>query len=94
MRIIFFREIEYFYKNHPQSKNLLLSWSKRIKDMSPKHFIELRKSFQQADQVGELTVFNIGSNYRLIARIDYESQQVIIRKVLPHKDYEKGKWKN
>lgn len=50
--------------------------------------------FQQADQVGEFTVFNIGSNYRLITRINYESQQVIVREVLPHKEYERGKWKN
>ncbi|MFZ4557762.1 MAG: type II toxin-antitoxin system HigB family toxin [Pseudanabaena sp.] len=35
----------------------------------------------------------MGSNYRLIARIKYDSQQVFIRNVLPHKEYERGKWK-
>jgi len=94
MKISFFRKLECFYEIHPQSKKLLISWSKRIKTISPKHFVELGKFFQQADQVGEFTVFNIGSNYRLITRINYESQQVIIREVLPHKEYERGKWKN
>jgi mRNA interferase HigB len=93
MNIIFSSKLEAFYQNQPKSKNLLLSWTKRIKVISPKHFIELRESFQQADQVGELTVFNIGSNYRLIARINYQSQQVIIREILPHKEYERVKWK-
>jgi mRNA interferase HigB len=93
MNIIFSSKLEAFYQNQPKSKNLLLSWSKRIKVISPKHFIELRESFQQADQVGELTVFNIGSNYRLIARINYQSQQVVIREILPHKEYERVKWK-
>lgn len=93
MNIIFFRKLENFYANHPKSKNLLRSWSKRIQNISPKHFVELREFFQQADQVGELTVFNIGSNYRLIAQIDYESQKIIIREVLPHKEYERSKWK-
>lgn len=93
MNIIFSSKLENFYVNHPKSKNLLISWSKRVKTISPKHFIELRESFQQADQVGELTVFNIGSNYRLITLIDYESQKIIIREVLPHKEYERGKWK-
>jgi mRNA interferase HigB len=93
MKIAFFRKLEGFYANHPETKELLRSWSKRIQDISPKHFVELREFFQQADQVGELTVFNIGSNYRLIAQIDYESQKTIIREVLPHKEYERGKWK-
>lgn len=93
MNITFFRKLENFYANHPKSKNLLIAWSKRINLISPKHFIELRVFFQQADQVGELTVFNIGSNYRLITSIDYESQKIIIREVLPHKEYERGKWK-
>ncbi len=93
MEIIFFSTVKTFFQNHPDSKKLLLSWSKKIKGTSPKHFIELKEVFQQADQVGELTVFNIGSNYRLIARIKYDSQQVFIRNVLPHKEYERGKWK-
>ena len=93
MNVVFSSRLEAFYQNQPKSKNLLLSWSKKIKVISPKHFIELKEFFQQADQVGELTVFNIGSNYRLIARINYESQQVIIREILPHKDYEQGKLK-
>ncbi|PZO39390.1 MAG: hypothetical protein DCF19_14210 [Pseudanabaena frigida] len=93
MKIVFFNVVEKFSERNPDSQKLLLSWSKRIKVISPKHFVELREFFQQADQVGELTVFNIGSNYRLIARINYESQQVFIRNVLPHKEYERGKWK-
>ena len=64
------------------------------KDYKSKAFVELGNFLQQADQVGEFTVFNIGSNYQLITRINYESQQVIIREVLPHKEYERGKWKN
>ena len=94
MNIILFRKLENFYANHPKSKNLLRSWSKRIQNISPKHFVELREFFQQADQVGELTVFNIGSNYRLIAQIDYESQKIIIREVLPHKSMKEVNGKN
>lgn len=93
MNVVFSSKLEAFYQNQPKSKNLLLSWRKRIKVISPKHFIELKEFFQPADQVGELTVFNISSNYRLIAQINYESQQVIIRETFPYKDYELGKWK-
>lgn len=45
----------------------------------------MRKIFPSADLVGNFTVFNIkGNHYRLITRIDYESQLLFIRAVLTH----------
>jgi mRNA-degrading endonuclease HigB of HigAB toxin-antitoxin module len=50
--------------------------------------------FPSADQVGKLTVFNIGGNTaRLIAAIHYNRQKVYIRAVLTHDEYDEGKWK-
>jgi hypothetical protein len=47
-----------------------------------------------ADQVGGLTVFNIGGNKaRLIAAIHYNRRKVYIRAVLTHAEYDAGKWK-
>lgn len=44
-----------------------------------------------ADQVGRLTVFNIGGNeYRLVTYIDYRRHKVFIRAVLTHAGYDKG----
>jgi len=57
-------------------------------------FAELRATFPSADQVGKLTVFNIGGNTtRLIAAIHYNRQKVYIRAVLTHEEYDEGKWK-
>jgi HigB_toxin, RelE-like toxic component of a toxin-antitoxin system len=50
--------------------------------------------FPSADQVGKLTVFNIGGNkVRLIAAIHYNRHKVYIRAVLTHSEYDEGKWK-
>jgi mRNA interferase HigB len=50
--------------------------------------------FPLADQVGKLTVFNIGGNkVRLIAAIHYNRKKVYIRAVLTHSEYNEGKWK-
>lgn len=50
--------------------------------------------FPSADQVGKLTVFNIGGNkVRLIAAIHYNHQKVYIRAVLTHLEYDQGKCK-
>ncbi len=50
--------------------------------------------FPHADQVGGLTVFNIGGNKaRLVAAIHYNRRKVYIRAVLTHAEYDAGKWK-
>lgn len=57
-------------------------------------FAELRKTFGNADQVGKLTVFNIGGNkVRLIAAIHYNRRTIYIRAVMTHREYDEGKWK-
>ena len=57
-------------------------------------FAELRVLFPSADQVGKLTVFNIGGNKaRLIAAIHYNRQKVYIRAILTHAGYDEEKWK-
>jgi mRNA interferase HigB len=56
--------------------------------------VELRETFPGADQVGGLTVFNIGGNkVRLIAAIHYNRKIIYIRAVLTHREYDEGKWK-
>ena len=50
--------------------------------------------FASSDQVGRLTVFNIGGNkVRLIAAIHYNRKKVYIRAVLTHEEYGESKWK-
>ena len=57
-------------------------------------FAEVRAVFPSTDQVGKLTVFNIGGNKaRLIAAIHYNRRRVYIRAVLTHPEYDEGKWK-
>lgn len=57
-------------------------------------FAELRMVFPSADQVGKLTVFNIGGNKaRLIAAMHYNRQRVYICALLTHQEYDEGKWK-
>ncbi len=62
--------------------------------MDFKSFADLRNTFGSADQVGNLTVFNIGGNkLRLIAAIHYNRRIIYIRAVLTHQEYDEGKWK-
>lgn len=55
---------------------------------------QLIASFPSADYVPPFTVFNVkGNKYRLIALIDYAEQIVVVRDILTHATYSKGKWK-
>jgi mRNA interferase HigB len=54
----------------------------------------LHQTFPSADLVERLTVFNIaGNKFRLITRVEYQRQEIYIRNVLTHAEYDKEDWK-
>ncbi len=93
MHVISKKRLQKFWTKHSDAEPSLSEWYKRINSKEFKNFVELRKDFPAADQVGKLTVFNIGKKYRLITFVDYEYQKVFIRDVLTHAEYDKEKWK-
>jgi len=94
MHIITRLRLVVFWEKHPDAKTSLLLWYKLIITASWKNFAKVREVFSSADQVGNLTVFNIGGNkYRLITLIDYTHQKVFIRHVLTHAEYDQNDWK-
>lgn len=94
MRIITRKRLNEFAEKHPDAKSALQHWYKHVKEKDFKSFAELRETFPGADQVGTLTVFNIGGNkIRLIAAIHYNRRILYIRAVLTHREYDEGKWK-
>lgn len=59
-----------------------------------KNFAEVLLSYPHADQVGRLTVFNIGGNkYRLVVAIHRNRGKVFIRDILTHSEYDSATWK-
>lgn len=83
-----------FAKQHPETGSALDHWYRIVKHTDFSSFVALRKTFPGADQVGRLTVFNIGGNKaRLIAAVHYNRRTIYIRHVLTHKEYDKGTWK-
>lgn len=94
MHIITRKRLNEFAEKHPDTKSALQHWYKQAKTNDFQSFAELRKSFSSADQVGKLTVFNIGGNkVRLIAAIHYNRRTIYIRAVLTHREYAEGTWK-
>lgn len=94
MHLITRKTLRTFWQQHPDSKTALERWSQIIEKNNFDSFIQLRATFPSADQVGKLTIFNIGGNkYRLIAAIHFNRHKVYIRHILTHAEYDKDNWK-
>lgn len=94
MHIIIRKKLNEYVEKHLDTKSSLEHWYRLMKSRDFVSFTDLRSAFPSADQVGKLTVFNIGGNKaRLIAAIHYNRRTIYIRAVLTHDEYDKGKWK-
>lgn len=94
MHIITRKRLNEFATKHPDVQSALQHWYQHAKRGTFHSFADVRAVFPSADQVGRLTVFNVGGNKaRLIAAIHYNRQKIYIRAVLTHEEYERSKWK-
>jgi mRNA interferase HigB len=94
MHVITRKRLIDFAGEHPDCKGALEHWYRLMKHGVFVSFDSLRQVFPNADQVGNVTVFNIGGNKaRLIAAIHYNRRKVYIRAILTHPEYNEGKWK-
>jgi mRNA interferase HigB len=94
MHVITRKRLLDFSEKHPDSAAALDSWYRIVRHTRFTSFADLRRTFPSADQVANLTVFNIGGNKaRLIAAVHYRAQRIYIRHILTHKEYDRGKWK-
>ncbi len=94
MRVVTHRRIREASLQWPHTATALEVWYKRMVKESPANFSQMKSLFPAVDLVGPLHVFDIGGNkIRLIAGVSYSTQQVFIKHVLSHAEYDKDKWK-
>lgn len=87
--------VEYWErKENRDSKEVLDAWYRTMKSTDFVNLAQLREVYRHADIIGECIVFNVGANkYRVITKIYFTQQTVLIRFVLNHKEYDKDAWK-
>jgi mRNA interferase HigB len=72
----------------------MTSWFKTATAARWDSIQDVRRSFSDADQVGEALVFNIrGNPYRLIATVFYPARTIYLKALLTHKEYDREEWK-
>jgi mRNA interferase HigB len=93
MHVITRKRLNEFAERYPEATTALARWYGLAKRNDFANFAELRAIFPSADQVGKLTVFNVGGNkVRLIAALHYNRKRIYIRAVLTHAEYDEGQW--
>ena len=94
MRIIKRGALVQFWQRRPDAKASLESWYAVVRRATWKTPAEMKLVYGNADLVGRRTVFNIaGNKYRLIARVNYQTQRAFVLYLLTHAEYDRGKWK-
>jgi mRNA interferase HigB len=97
MKVLGKLRLQSFWEDYPRAKKPLQNWIKIVEEANWKNWAQLKTTFSKADFVPEeekFVVFDIGGNkYRLITIVNFAEQIVIIKEVLTHREYDKGKWK-
>ena len=88
-----------YWKAHPDAEAALKSWYKVVEDAAWKTPKELAQTINGVDPVkvtsgAVVSVFNIAHNkHRLIAHFHFDKQRVFVLRIMTHKEYDRGTWK-
>ncbi|MFZ6765017.1 type II toxin-antitoxin system HigB family toxin [Pseudoroseomonas sp. WGS1072] len=90
MQIIAKRTLKQFWERHPQAETPLRVWFALVSKAEWKTPAEVKAMFNSADFVADnRVIFDIGGNkFRLICRVSYGYQRVLIKFVGTHKEYD------
>jgi mRNA interferase HigB len=95
VRIISKKKLRDFWQIHASAAKALAGWHQRIRQARWQNYQELNTDIRSADLVGDCVVFNILHNdYRLIARVRFQSQIVYVLKIMTHEEYSRVDWKS
>lgn len=94
MHVISKARLTAFWQQHATADVPLRAWHQVAAAARWRSLEDVRQTYPHADIVGRLTVFNVGGNaFRLITRIEYSRQEIYIRAVLTHAQYDREAWK-
>jgi mRNA interferase HigB len=71
----------------------LLSWYRTTRKARWTSFEDVRDQFTSADRVGGVLIFDIlGGRFRLIAAFNFRRQNLHVKALLTHREYDKKEW--
>lgn len=98
-RIITRKRLREYAERYPRAKTSLLHWEKTVLAAAWNAPSDLKQSFNDVDAVkvdsgNTVFVFNIERNaHRLIAAVHFNTGMVFVLRIMTHKEYDQGHWK-
>ena len=83
------RAIDKFVAKHVDARVAFAEWIEKVDAGRWTNLVDLKKTFNSADYVRGLVVFNVGGNHlRVVAEVVYTEQIVRVAKVGTHAEYD------
>jgi mRNA interferase HigB len=91
MRVVARKTLREFWNNHSDSESALKAWFWEAQHSLWKSPADIKKKYPHASILPDnRVVFNIkGNTYRLVVKINYDYEQVFIRFLGTHAEYDK-----
>jgi mRNA interferase HigB len=94
VNVISRRTLKEFASAHADAADELDRWFAVARRSRWRSLLEVRQTFADADQYRSLLIFNIRHNaYRLIVKVDFQANLIMVKEFLKHKEYDRGEWK-
>ena len=78
----------------PEAENQAFAWYRVARKAAWHSLEDVRVQFPSADLTGNALIFNIRHNrYRLITKVSFQRQEIYIKALLTHKEYDREEWK-
>lgn len=94
MQVIARKTIDSFIKKHPDAKSSIESWYQEVLNSSWKNTMDIKRRYATASFPGDnYVIFNIkGNSYRLVVKMAYKRQTVLIKWIGTHAEYSKKRF--
>jgi mRNA interferase HigB len=79
-----------FARRHPASRKALQRFLEITKQAAWPSFVAVKRTFAATDYVGGRLIFDVGGNkYRVIAKVDFTDQSLLVESILTHEEYDR-----
>ena len=95
MKVVGIGKLDDFARRHSDVKSQLAAWLSEAKAAKWETPHDIKQSYAHASFLANnLVIFNIkGNRYRLVVKISYQNQIILIYKIGTHSEYSKWKFK-
>lgn len=89
MKVLGKKKLSDFWSIHEDVKTRLVTWIFEVEEADWKTTHDIKRRYSSASFLsGNLVIINVkGNKYRLLTKVDFENQKVLVLKIGTHEEY-------